>query len=35
MTYGEFASLPDGRLAKLPADTLEERVFELLDEEAI
>jgi cyclase len=35
ITYGEFASLLDGRLAKLSAGTLEERVFEPLDEDAI
>jgi cyclase len=35
MTYNEFDRLPDGRLKRLSADVLEERVFELLDEDAI
>jgi hypothetical protein len=34
-TYAEFDSLPNGRLARLPAEVLEERVFEMVGEETI
>ncbi len=35
ITYAEFECLPDGRLARLLAEVLEERVFEMLGEDAI